>query len=806
MRIPLRWLAEYVDIAIEPHELARRLTIAGAEVAEIINTAGDWDGITVAQVTEVRRHPNADRLVLVTVDLGGGERQTVVCGAPNVATGQRIAFARAGTPLIDGRTGKPTVLKAAVIRGIESAGMVCSEKELGLSGEHEGILVLDDAAPVGAPLASVLGETIFDLDLTPNRPDLLSILGVAREVAALSGSQVREPSIEYPNVGPPVKSRTQVDVLEPTLCPRYVAALVENVKIDESPAWLQQRLAAAGMRPINNVVDITNYVMLEMGQPLHAFDFKMLRGGRIIVRRGAVGEKLVLIDGSERDLTPQMLVIADAERAVAVAGVMGGSDTEVSDRTTSILLESANFDAPSIRRTSRELKARTDASIRFEKGLSPQLPATAAQRAVKLIVEICGGRPARDFIDVAASKSKDIRVTLTQERLERVLGVSLPISQVRQVLTSLGFSCRWVPPDHFIVRVPPWRTDVSIPDDVIEEIARIIGYDQLPTSRLRGEIPAVTPQPMLALRERVRDVLASAGIQEVINYSLTDLETLRKVLSPEDIATKPPLRVANPMSRDFEYARTTLRAALLRSVSANRRAAGPHLALFETGRVYLPRQDDLPEEIESLCGAVAGRRPNRWGQTAGLSDSVYDGIFYDAKAYAENLLAALRVEATFRPTSDFCYLPGRTAEIVADGQQIGIVGQVHPRVAGAFDIDTDVGLFEVDLDALIKHLGDQVHFAPASPYPAVEQDIAIVVPVDVPANEALKIIRNSSLVQSASIFDIYSGPPIPPDRKSLAFSISFQSSSKTLTDSDVQRERDRIISRLKEEVGAELRG
>lgn len=800
MRVPLGWLSEYVDITLGPQELARRLTIAGVEVAEIISTGGEWGGVRVAEVVAMQRHPNADRLSLATVDLGAGERHTVVCGAPNVAAGQKVAFAGVGARLIDGHTGKATVLKAAVIRGVESAGMVCSEKELGLSDSHEGILVLSDAAPVGHPLSSVLGETVFDLDLTPNRPDLFSVLGIAREVAALTSQTVRDPSIEYKESGTGIKDRAHVEISDPDLCPRYVAALIENVKIGDSPAWMQERLTAAGMRPINNVVDITNYVMLEMGQPLHAFDFKKLRGGKIIVRRARPGEKMVLLDGRERELAPDTLVIADAEGPVAIAGVMGGANSEISPKTTAILLESANFAGPNIRRTSQALKVRTDASVRFEKGLSRRLPLIAAQRAVKLIVELCGGRAAQGLVDVSSGKGKEVRITLTQERLHRILGIEIPVAQVRQVLTGLGFGARWVLSDRFVIRVPYWRTDVSIADDVIEEIARIVGYDQLPTRLLRGELPAVLPQPMIVLRERARDVLAAAGMQEVINYSLTDIATLSRVLGPEELASNRPLRVANPMSREFEYARTTLRHSVLKSLASNAPGNPGVIALFEAGRAYLPQPDDLPHEIETVCGAVTGRRPGRWGEPTGESAG-----FYDAKAFVERLLSELRVGAQFEDAVDYAFLPGRTAAVMTSGQRIGLVGQVHPRVVAAFDIKADVAMFEMDLEALLPHVAEIVHYRPVPPYPPVEQDMAVIVDANVPAAHVRTLIESFPLVRAASIFDVYTGPPIPRGRKSIAFSVSFQSEKKTLEDKDVARERGRIVARLRQELAAELR-
>lgn len=800
MRVPLRWLSEYVDVDADPQDLANRLTTAGVEVGEIITTGGDWDGIRVAQVLEVNPHPNADRLCLATVDRGEGQKQTVVCGAPNIARGQKIAFAPAGTTLIDGKTGKPAVLKPANIRGVESAGMVLSEKELGISDSHEGILVLPDTAPVGAPLSSVLGDVIFDLDLTPNRPDLLSILGVAREVAALTGGKVRDPSIEFAAKGKPAKGRVHVQITAPDLCPRYTAALVENVKIAPSPLWMQERLVAAGLRPINNVVDITNYVMLETGQPLHAFDFRRLKKGTIVVRRPHTGEKIRLLDGTEHELGPDMCVIADAEDAVALGGIMGGEHSEVSEDTTSVLVEVANFSGPGIRRTSRALKLRTDASERFEKGLSPFLPPIASARAVKLLVELCGGRAAEGLVDVWPDKQKELRIDLTQERLTRILGVDLPAAEVRRILTALGFGARWVPPDRYVVRVPYWRSDVAIADDVIEEVARIAGYDRMPTTQLRGAIPHAQPQPLPELRERVRDALAAAGMQEVITYSMTTMEMLRKVLPPEELSTNPPLRLANPLSRDHEYARTTLRHNLLQTLAANRRGDPGVISLFEIGLAYMPRQDDLPEEVETVCGVTCGRRPGRWGQSSGDAAG-----FFDAKSQLDAVFAALRVDTEYADATDFAFLPGRTAEVTVGGRRVGLVGQVHPKVAASFDIDADVAMFELDIAALVPHVQPVVHFEPISPYPPVEQDLAIIVPHSVHAAQVLKLIEGYNLVAAARIFDVYTGDPIPAGKKSMAFSISFQSPKKTLTDEDVAKERGRIIARLQAELAAEIR-
>jgi phenylalanyl-tRNA synthetase beta chain len=814
MRVSLKWLSEYVDLRLPSEELAHRLTMAGLAVDTIERTGGEWgDDIRVGSVAAVDPHPNADRLRLATVDVGPDERHRVVCGAPNLAVGQKIAFATVGARVFDGHTGKASVLKPAVIRGVESAGMVLSERELGLSEDHEGILVLPKDAPLGQRLADVVGDTIFEISVTPNRADWLSVLGIAREVAALTAATVREPSLAYDEKGPPIKGRASVEIYARDLCRRYIATVITGINLGPSPAWLQERLVALGQRPINNVVDVTNYVMLEIGQPLHAFDYDRIAGHHIIVRRGEEGERFTTLDNEARELTPDMLVIADESGPVALAGVIGGLESEVTGATVNVLLEAAAFSGPNIRRTGAALRVRSEASTRFEKGLPPELAMVASKRATKLLVEVCGGTAAAGCIDVFPGKERERRVEVRRERMARVLGIDPPTAKVREVLSGLGFSARWVPPDRYVVRVPYWRPDVRMADDVAEEVARVIGYDEIPTLRLSGSIPAPIEQPLRDLREQARDVLAAAGMHEVISYSLTTADAIARVVPPEDLAIYPPYRMLNPISADHEFLRPTLRASLLQTLASNLRYEEGEVAIFETARTYqrpderLPQsgrpvgEELLPLETEHVAGVVSGNRLDRWGRPG---DESVD--FFDAKAYVEDLARGLGVDVEYIGATEFAMLPGRTAEIRAGGERVGVIGQVHPDVADAFGVEREAFLFDIVLDAVLPFARNIRKAAPVSRFPAVEQDLALIVDRDVAAGDLARAIESAALVRSATVFDVYTGDQVPAGKKSIAFSVAYQSGDHTLTDEEVAKSQRKLLERLRREFSAELRG
>ena len=793
MKASLNWLRDYVDIVLPPTKLGEKLTMAGIEVTQV-EKVGGWENIVVGQVVAIEPHPDADRLTLATVDLGG-ERLTSVCGAPNVAVGQKVAFARIGAQLVDPESSQLVKLKKAKIRGVASEGMICSEKELGISDRHEGIIVLPPDAPLGTPLDEHLGDAILDLDITPNRPDCLSIIGIAREIAALTGQQVRLPEASYDELGEPIERKASVEIADPDLCPRYCASLLTDVRVAPSPHWMEQRLLACGMRPINNVVDVTNYIMLEYGQPLHAFDFEKIRRNRIIVRRAHNGERITTIDGVERELPSDMLAIADGEGAVAIAGVMGGTASEVMEDTTSVLIESANFNPVSLRRTSASLKLRSEASLRFEKGLSPELPMLALRRATQLMAELSRGKIAKSIIDVYPGKRETKPISLTAKQVERTLGIKVKREKTSEVLRSLGFGCELVGTGELSIAVPHWRTDVRLAEDLVEEIARVIGYGELPTTLPSGTLPRHEPEPMRALRERVSDILTGCGMQEVITYSLTSLEVLRKVGS--DLA---PLRIANPITSEQEYLRTTLRPGLLQALSANEKHEEGGIKLFEAGKVYLPSEGGLPEEHHMLAGVLCGPGLDRsWHGEGQALD------FFDAKGFLETLFARLGVEASFEPTEDDIFSPSRAARVILGSQDVGLLGELHPRVAEGFDISRPVYIFDIDLERLLPATTALRKYRPIPRFPVTLRDIAVVLDAATPSKKVNDIIESFPLVARVTLFDVYIGEQVPPGKKSLAYRILYQSPSRTLTDEEVNKEQEKILQRLHHELGATLR-
>ena len=799
MKASLKWLKDYSDIKLAPKELARKLTMAGVEVKDLQITGSTWNNIVVGEVIALNPHPNADRLRLATVNLGP-QQITVVCGAPNISLGQKVPFASVGAQLIDGHTGKLILLKPAEIRGVLSEGMVCSEKELGISDSHAGIMVLPPEAPIGMPLRDYLGDVIFDLDITPNRPDCLSIIGIAREIASLTEQPLRLPEIHYEETEALIDSFVKVDIIDPSLCPRYCASLIMGVKIASSPNWLQQRLSSYGMRPINNVVDVTNYVMLEYGQPLHAFDCHKLEGKQIIVRRARSGETITTLDGIERVLSPDTLVIADKEKAVAIAGIMGGLDTEVADKTTSILLESANFNQAIIRQGCRCLNLQSEASIRFDKGLNPDLPLLPLKRATQLLLELAGGKAARGIVDVYPGKLEPKGILLSAEEVERLSGLKVPLAKILKVLKSLGFECQHADsPSQILVVAPYWRSDIRCSADLVEEVVRIIGYDKVPVTRLSSPLPKQEPTSERKFKQRLRSILTGCGFQEILTYSLTSLERLQK-LSPKFELEIPPLRIANPMTKEQEYLRTTLCPGLLATLAHNQRIEEKGIRLFEIGKIFLPQGNELPQEKEMLCAALSGPEAElSWHGNKEVLN------FFDAKGVVENLLNQLGLEATFGVSDDESLSPGRAANIIIDSDKVGIVGNLHPRVAQAFELSDAVYLIEMDIEKLLSKTIKVKQYQPIPRFPSITRDIALVIDKQVSYQQVEDVIRSFPLVKKVTLFDFYRGEQIPEGKKSFAIRIVYQSPEHTLTDEEVDIIQKQMLDRLHQELGATLR-
>ena len=799
MRVPLSWLRQYVDVDLPVQELAHRLTMAGIEVGEV-EVIGGWKEVFVGHVTDVRPHPNADRLRLCVVTTGAEELE-VVCGAPNVASGQKICFAKVGANIYNTHSERHETLEAAKIRGVESQGMICSGIELGLGDDHSGIIVLPDDAPTGTPLDDYLGDTVLDLELTPNRLDCLSVLGVAHEVAALTGKTVREPEASYEESGPPITEWVNISVDSPELCRRYTASLLLGVKIGPSPQWLQDRLTRAGLRPINNVVDVTNFVMLEYNQPLHSFDYDLIKDATVIVRRARPGEVLTTLDSVERKLTDEHLVIADANDAIGLGGVIGGANSEISENTVNVLLESATFDGTNNRETAQSLGLRTEATLRFEKGLRPELAPIALRRATGLIQEVAGGTVAPGIVDVLSDEGAEPpMVTLTSSKIKRMLGMEVDLKKVQEIMDALGFT--WEPEGDAALKVtvPYWRNDVNIEEDLVEEVVRTIGYDSVPTTMLSSPIPFQQPVPVMGLRDQIKDVLAAAGMQEVINYPLVTLQQLEQVEHLDRSAL--PLRVANPMSSDREYLRTTLRASLLANLAANQgHSAGP-FRMFEAGRVFWPRTGDLPEERETVAGVLAGlRHEPSWLE----DDSLLD--FFDVKGVVESVLGHLGVTATYEPVDDPAFHPGRCAAIKSGDSLLGLVGEVHPVVMERLGLESpQVAAFELYLEPILAALpSSERQFEPLPRYPSATRDLAFVMPSDVDAGRVTQLILRHRGVDRAELFDIYAGENVAEGTKSLAFHVYFQARDRTMTNEEVNRSLDGLLRTLEQELNVTLR-
>ncbi len=854
MKAPLSWLKDFVDIDLSIADLARLITMAGMEVEglQIIGppmpkpgtvdahvTGLEWDRekIVVASIAEVMPHPNADRLVLCKL-FDGQQEHVVLTGAPNLfeykgigplAKPLKMAYAKEGAQIYDGhQEGQVlTTLKRAKIRGVESYSMVCSEKELGISEEHEGIMFLADDAQAGTPLADHMGDAVFDVKLLPSYARCASILGLAREIAAMTGKNLKTvDGGRWTTVNgqrSTVGDFAEIEITNPEMNPRFVLGLIKGIKVGSSPELVQRRLKMAGMRPINNIVDATNYAMLEVGEPLHAFDYDVLvqrianspnKKVKIITRNAKPGEKLTTLDNIERTLDASTVLVCDEAGSLSIAGIMGGLESEVSDKTVNILLEGAAWNFINIRKTARAQMLPSEASYRFSRGVHPAMAERGVQRGLELMQAWAGGKVTPGLVDNYPLPPKPPTIELMSSDVKRVLGVDLPILTIKSMLERLEFQCSMKNQVCLLVTAPDHRLDIGEGAtgraDLVEEIARVYGYDNLPETRMADELPPQIGNPTLEKEERVRDLLVYQGLTEVINYRWTTAERESRRLAPAAAPDdKPYVRIANPLAYEKSFLRHSVLASVLDNAETNSRNR-ERIALFEIGPQFLGSEnaDGLPDELHHLAIVLTGPRALPGWQPADTAPM----DFYDLKGVLTTLLDSLHLpQIQFEPAQHPTFHPGKCAKIISDGKQVGVFGELHPEVRARYDwpaaFRTPVLAADLDLDALLE-LVPTLRATEAVPtLPAVLEDLALVVDETLPAEHVAELIRltGGKIVTDVRLFDVYRGEKVGAGKKSLAYSITYQARDKTLSDKDVAGIRTRIVRRLEQELGAVLR-
>jgi phenylalanyl-tRNA synthetase beta chain len=791
MQFNLAWLKKWVAVDLDAPALADKLTASGLEVDDVRPVAGGFSNVVVAEIEQCGKHPNADKLSLCTVNDGSGEALQIVCGAPNARPGIRVPLARVGASI-----GPDFKIKRAKLRGVESCGMLCSAKELGLSDDHSGLMELPGDAPVGADFRDYLGldDTVIEVDLTPNRADCLSIRGLARDVSA--SCQAEYTPLEIAPVPAAIDAPFPIRLDSPADCPRYVGRIIRGIDPQaQTPLWMAETLRRCGLRSISPTVDVTNFVLLELGQPMHAFDLGKLNG-EIVVRRGREGEKLVLLDESEVELDAGVLAICDADGPVAIAGIMGGLDSGVTENTQDILFESAYFNPATIMGKARDFGMHTDASHRFERGVDPQGQVAAVERATALLIEIAGGTPGPVLLaEDTACIPRNQAVELRPGRLDALVGCDIPGDTAEAILRRLGMEVTWQE-DRWTVTAPPSRFDIEIEEDLIEEVARIYGYDNIPEAPVSGELAAGMAAGHQVSLQRVRESLCAAGYQEVINYSFVDRRQLADVHQAGQV-----LPLANPLSQDMDVMRTTLLPGLLTSLARNIRRQHSRVRLFETGVAFL--QGETMNEVERLAGAAAGEvLPEQWGETTRAMD------FFDIKGDIERLFAlrGVRGELEFEPGDLPWMHPGASAVIKLAGEAVGWCGSVHPGVLKAFEIKKTVYAFEIDLEKLLHR--EVPYVKEISRFPSVRRDLALLLPQDVTYTQVRESIIDSAgpNLEKVVLFDVYQGQNLKKGYESLAIGLIFNDVYSTLRDEDVDSAIDTVVSKLKKHLGAQLRG
>jgi phenylalanyl-tRNA synthetase beta chain len=829
MRVPLSWLREIVDVELTPEALAARLTMLGMEVKAIVAWGEDWRNVVVGELLSVERHPRADRLSLTRVTVGGGEPLDIVCGATNIAAGQRVPVALPGAVLPGDRR-----IDRTEKMGVVSNGMLCSGDELGLTADADGILILPPDAPLGRPLAELYGDTILDIDVNPNRGDALSVVGLAREVAAVTGAPLRLPRTDVVEAGRPTAERLRVDVLDPDLCPRFVGRWVSGVRVGPSPDGIQMRLLAAGQRPVSNVVDASNYVMLEFGKPIHTFDAAAVRGGRIVVRRASAGERLETLDHVIRELDPETLVIADPVGPIGIAGVMGGATSEVAASTTEVVVESAIFDPISIRRTAFRYALRSEASLRFEKGQESRLARLGADRTARLIADWAGGEVAPGAVDTNPIEPEPTHVAFRPARVNRLLGTAIGAEEQRALLARVGIETAPAPAgtrirvaagtrpldveagaDDVVVdaTVPTWRRDLGVEADIAEEVIRVHGYDLVPAVTPHTPMPPYRDDP-LAVRTAVRETLVGAGLSEVVTMALVAPRTVERFAAhddgapddePEQRPAGRPIVVTNPLSSQHSVLRQSLTGSLLEVVSVNLRQGRDDIAIFEVGKGYGAPGDPPTHEWWRLGFTLTGPSqppaPDRPGRPYDLDD---------AKGIVELLCRRLRFGApAFTPLTDDPNLhPGRAAHVRAGGKLMGRLGELHPEIVAALDLRAErIYVAELAIAGLAGGRPPEFRVEAPSRFTSVERDVAVVVPLEVPAATIEAAIRRhgGSLLRDVTLFDVYRGRPLEEGDKSLAYRLTLRDDERTLTDAELDAVVAAVVAGLTSDIGARFR-
>ena len=803
MKLPLSWLREFVQVDATAQQIADRLSIAGLVVENIEKIAPAFHGVVIAKVLEAGRHPNADRLRLCQVDTGAGGRFTVVCGAPNARSGITVAFAKVGAQL-----GTEPPLTAAIIRGVESDGMICSERELGLSAEHAGILELPADAPIGSDLASYLAmdDTVLDVEITPNRGDCLSILGLAREVAALFGVKLTIPRARLPKISGAPANPIAIDILAPDLCPRYAALAMAGIKIGPSPILIRRRLELCGMRPLSNVVDATNYVMLERGQPLHAFDLAKIAGGKIIVRRAGDNREFVTLDNVTRALAPDDLLIADAQKPLAIAGVMGGLNSEVSEATTSIVLESAFFDPISIAKTSRRLGLTSEASYRFARSIDRAGQAAGATRAGELVRQIARGKVSAPIVDLEPAAAPRREIALDLPAMAALLGVEIPATTAKARLVSIGCEVKAAGRGKFTVVAPPWRPDINEAADLAEEVARLGGLEDIPEALPPRVAAIAAANPEREFIAGTREVMLGAGLTEAMTLAFIAPadNALFGGIAPDATA----VRVENPLSAELGELRLSLLPGLLAALRFNLNRQASAFGAFEIAKTFA-RLGDYTRERQVVAGVSYGPYA-----AATVGDKGLQAGFFAAKGILETYFAAMDLAArvefrAINPAHAPFLHPARSAGILLDGEAAGYVGELHPREALRLDLGASCAVFELDLEKFISYgFTPRKTIAPPPRFPAIRRDLALVVDRIFPAAMVARTVRDSTtspLLENVEVFDVYEGQGIAPGRKSIALACLYRATDRTLTDAEVNRVHTALVEQARTRLGAELR-